>query len=194
MASSTNHYDHLFPNPRPSTSSDTAKREADKFIKKKCPFLINTYNTRSVLLDSRKLELATCTSKFKIDVICLQEQRKIYKDEITKASLYENFLLTCSAIKNSVNAIGGVRFLLSRRPMNSLINMGKINERIAIPTLGGNPRTTIINCYSPTNVFSEAQIKNFYQSLSDTITQILAIYRTDMLLMSTTATKLCQNK
>ena len=135
MASSTNHYDHLFPNPRRSTSSDIAKREADKFKKKKCPFLINTYNSRSVLLDSRKLELATCHSKFKIDVICLQEQRKIYKDEITKESLYENFVLTCSAIKNSVNAaIGGVRFLLFRRAMNSLINIGKINKRIAIPT------------------------------------------------------------
>ena len=32
MASNTNHYDDLFPNPCGINSSDTAKREADKFI------------------------------------------------------------------------------------------------------------------------------------------------------------------
>ena len=38
MASNTNHYDDLPPNPCGSTSADTAKREADKYIKTKCPF------------------------------------------------------------------------------------------------------------------------------------------------------------
>ena len=40
-------------------------------------------------------------------------------------------------------AIGGVGFLLTRRAMNSLINVEKIGKRIAILTLKGNPRTTI---------------------------------------------------
>ena len=61
MASNTNHYDDLFPNPCGINSSDTAKREADKFIQRKCPFLISTFNTRSVLKNSRKLKLATHT-------------------------------------------------------------------------------------------------------------------------------------
>ena len=56
--------------------------------------------------------------------------------------------------------------------MDALTKVEKINERIAILTLEGNPRTTIINCYSPTNVSSETEIEKFYQSLSDTITQI----------------------
>ena len=173
MTSNTNHYNNLLPNPCGSTSSDTTKREADKFIKRICPFLISNINTRSVLKDSRKLEIATRTSKFKIDVICLQEHRIIHKHEIAKESLHGNFLLTCSATKNSVNAaIRGVEFLLSRRAMNSLINVEKINERIAILTLEGNPRTTIVNCYSPTKVSSETKIENFYQFLSDTVTQI----------------------
>ena len=167
MSSNPNHYDHLLPNPCESTSSDTAKRKANKFVKRKCPFLINTFNTCSVLKNSRKLELVTHTSKFKIDVICLQEHRVIHKDEIAKESLYENFLLTRSATKNSVNAaVGGVGFLLSRRAMNSLINVEKINERVTILTLEGNPRTTIINCYSPTNISSEIEIENFYETPS----------------------------
>ena len=173
MTSNTKHYNNLLPNPCGSTSSDTTKRGVDKFIKRKCPFLISNFSTRSVLKDSRKLEIATRTSKFKIDVTCLQEHRIIHKHEITKESLYGNFLLTCSATKSSVNAaIRGVGFLLSRRAMNSLINVEKINERIAILTLEGNPRTTIINCYSPTKVSSETEIENFYQSLSVTVTQI----------------------
>ena len=175
MVSNTNHYDDLLPNPPGSISSDTAKRGTDKFIKRKCPFLISTFNSRSVLKDSRKLELATHTSKFKTDVICLQEHQIIHEGEIANESFYENFLLTCSAIKNPVSAAtSGVGFLLSRRAMNSFTNVEKINERIAILTLEGNPRTTIINCYSPTNVSSETEIENIYQSLSDTITQIPA--------------------
>ena len=137
--------------------------------------MISTFNSRSVLKDSQKFELATHTSKFKTDVICLREHQMIHEGEIANESFYENFLLTCSAIKNPVSAAtGGVGFLLSRRAMNSFTNVEKINERIAILTLEGNPRTTIINCYSPTNVSSETEIENFYQSLSDTITQIPA--------------------
>ena len=60
MASSNNHYDDLLPNPCGSTSSNTVKRKADKF-----PFLISTFNTRLVLKDSRKLDLATLNSEFK---------------------------------------------------------------------------------------------------------------------------------
>ena len=173
MISNTNHYDDLLPNLPGSTSSDPAKRGADKFIKRKCPFLISTFNSRLVLKDSRKLELVTHTSKFKTDVICLQEHQIIHEGEIANESFYENFLPTCSAIKNPVSAAtGGVGFLLSRRAMNSFTN--EINERIAILTLEGNPRTTIINCYIPTNVSSETEIENIYQSLSDTITQIPA--------------------
>ena len=84
MASNTNNYDDLLPNPCGCTSSDNAKKEADKFIKRKYPFLISTFNTRSVLKDSRKLQLATHTSKFKKDLICLQEHRIIHKDKIAK--------------------------------------------------------------------------------------------------------------
>ena len=47
---------------------------------------------------------------------------------------------TCSATNA---AIGGVGFPLSRRAMNSLISMEKIDERITILMLEGNPRTTI---------------------------------------------------
>ena len=87
-------------------------------------FLMIAFNTCSVLKDLRKLELATHTSKFKIDVTCLQEHRIIHNDEIAKESLYENFILTCSATKNSFNAaIDEVGFLLSIRVINSLINV-----------------------------------------------------------------------
>ena len=88
IASNTKDYDDLLPNPCGSTSSDTAKREADKFIKRKCPFLITTFNTRSVLKDTRKPELATHTSKFQIGVICLQEHRIIH----TRMRLQKNLL------------------------------------------------------------------------------------------------------
>ena len=88
---------------------------------------------RFSLKDSRKLELASHTSKFKIDIICLQEHQITHKDEITKELLYENVILTCSATKSSASAaIGGVGFLLSRTANNSIIYMEKFTEGIAI--------------------------------------------------------------
>ena len=63
-------------------------------------------------------------------------------------------------------SIEGVGMLVSPIACKSLINIEPINSRIIIATFSGNPETTIISCYSPTNVSEDSIAENFYSQLS----------------------------
>ena len=41
-----------------------------------------------------------------------------------------------------------------------------------VATLNGNPRTTIISCYTPTNVREETELVTFYEELSSLVRRI----------------------
>ena len=42
-----------------------------------------------------------------------------------------------------------------------------------VATFNGNPKTTVISCYSPTNCSDDLEIQNFYYQLRDSIEKIL---------------------
>ena len=76
-------------------------------------------------------------------------------------------LATVSAWKNSVSAtIGSVRILIGPRALKSLNSIERIQPRMMVATFNGNPRATIISCYSPTNVSKETELIAFYDELS----------------------------
>ena len=60
----------------------------------------------------------------------------------------------------------GVDMLIRPRTLKSLNNIKKIQSRIMVVTFNGNPSTTIISCYSPTNVSEETDLITFYNELS----------------------------
>ena len=62
--------------------------------------------------------------------------------------------------------------LLSPTAMKSLNSIEKIQPRVIIATFNGNPATTIISCYSPTNMADEEDVSIFYQELSSLVRQI----------------------
>ena len=75
--------------------------------------------------------------------------------------------------KNSVNAVmGGVGMLLGQRTLKSLNNIEKIQPRIIVATFNGNPSTTIISCYSPTNRTDETDLDTFYNELSSLVRSV----------------------
>ena len=45
-------------------------------------------------------------------------------------------------------------------------------SRIMIATFNVNPQTTIISCYSPTNISDETEVKKFYQELISVTKQV----------------------
>ena len=82
-------------------------------------------------------------------------------------------LVTVSAWKNSVNAsVGGVGMLIGRRALKTLNSIERIQPRMMAATFNGNPKATIISCYSPTNVSEETELVTFYEELSSLVRSI----------------------
>ena len=50
--------------------------------------------------------------------------------------------------------------------------MERIQPRMMVATFNGNPRATIISCYSPTNVSEETELIAFYDELSSLVRSI----------------------
>jgi len=62
--------------------------------------------------------------------------------------------------------------LLNRNASNSLLNIESINSRIMVATFNGNPKITVILCYSQTNVPTEEDATNFYTELMYVIDEV----------------------
>ena len=75
-------------------------------------------------------------------------------------------------MENSVNATIGVGILIGPRALKSLNSIERIQHRIMIATFNGNPRATIISCYSPTNAREETELIAFYDELSSLVRSI----------------------
>ena len=63
---------------------------------------------------------------------------------------------TLSAWTNSINAAtGGIGMLVSSQAYNTIASVEIISPRKMIVNFQGNPNTSVISCYSPTNVSDE---------------------------------------
>ena len=119
-------------------------------------------------------ELIASTVEHKIDIICIQENRCTHIEYIKYHETGNGWsLVTVSAWKNSVNAaVGGVGLLIGPRTLKTLNSIEKIQPRMMAATFNGNPRATIISCYSPTNVSEETELVTFYDELSSLVRSI----------------------
>ena len=130
--------------------------------------LIGTLNVRTLQNSGNIPELIRAAEKTCHEIICLQEHRFYHDNLVTKEHTFGHWkMITSSAWKNRANAsIGGVGMLLSPSAYNSLNSIEMITPRIMVATFNGNPATSIISCYSPTNVSDESEVENFYQELT----------------------------
>ena len=124
-----------------------AKGEAEKFIKIKTPFLISTFNVRTLDAMSKKYGITYLADKYQLDVICLQEHRISHSETLLQGNLFRRTLVTSSCAKNSTNAsIGGTGFPLSQKVLKCCTSIKKINDHIIKIDLEGNPSTSLICC------------------------------------------------
>ena len=72
----------------------------------------------------------------------------------------------------STPQLGGVGLLIGPRPLKTLNSIEKIQPRMMAATFNGNPRATIISCYSPTNDSEETELVTFYDELSSLVRSI----------------------
>ena len=139
-----------------------------KLLKCKQTVQIVTFNVRTLNRIGQPPELTASALEHNIDIICIQERRYTHSEDIEYHDTGNGWTLaTVSAWKNSVNAtVGSVGILIGPRALKSLNSIGIIQPRIMVATFNGNPRATIISCYSPTNVSEETELIAFYDELS----------------------------
>ena len=138
---------------------------------------IATFNVRTLNIIGQIPELTAPAVDHKIDIICIQEHRYTHTEDMKYHDTGNGWTLaTVSAWKNSVNAtVGGVGMLIEPRALktlNSIIHNSIIQHRMMAATFNGNPRATIISCYSPTNVSEETELVAFYDELSSLVRSI----------------------
>ena len=145
-----------------------------KLLKCKKTIQIATFNVRTLNRIGQQPELTASTVEHKIDIICIQEHRYTHTEDIKYHETGNGWtLVTVSAWKNSVNAtVGGVGILIGPRALKTLNSNERIQPRMMAATFNGNPRATIISCYSPTNVNEETELITFYEELSSLVRNI----------------------
>ena len=145
-----------------------------KLLKCKQTLQIATFNVRTLNRIGQLPELIASAEEHKIDIICIQEHRYTHTGDIKYHETGNGWsLATVSAWKNSVNAaVGGVGLLIGPRALKTLNSVEKIQPRMMAATFNGNPRATIISCYSPTNVSEETELVTFYDELSSLVRSI----------------------
>ena len=142
-----------------------------KLLKWKQTLQITTFNVRTL---NRIGQLPELIEEHKIDIICIQEHRYTHTEDIKYHETGNGWsLVTVSAWKNSVNAaVGGVGLHIGPRALKTINSVEKIQPRMMAATFNGNPRATIISCYSPTNVSEETELVTFYDELSSLVRSI----------------------
>ena len=162
-------------NPHGRDVSDTDGTRP-KLLSSRNHILISTFNSRTLNPTSRLNELVLNAKEQKIDIIAIQEHRFFHPDtDLQYHKIGDYQLITSSCLKNSSNAsIGGVGLLLSSKAMDNLSNIERISSRIIIADFVGNPKSTVISCYSPTNSSSDDDINDFYNGLRSVMENVPA--------------------
>ena len=157
-----------------SVLEKSATELKQKLLKCKQTIQIATFNVRTLNRIGPLPELTASAVEHKIDIICIQEHRYTHTKDIKYHETGNGWTLaTVLAWKNSVNAtVGGIGMLIGPRALKTLNNIERIQPRMMAATFNGNPRATIISCYSPINVSEETELVPFYKELSSLVRSI----------------------
>ena len=150
-------------------------KKSECVVKPKKPLKIGTLNVRTISKDGRRSELVYLFEKYGLNMLGVQEHRREHKEDIAYNNLGKSTMfITSSCIRNNQNArVGGVGLLLDKNSYNALSSIEKINERIMVAHFNGNPKCTVIVCYSPTNTLqSKEKVEEFYEALDSVISTI----------------------
>lgn len=135
-----------------------------------------TLNVRTLREQYKRDELGTCFQNSGVQILGIQEHRIVHSSEIEYQNLGNCTLITASACRTSGGAAtGGVGIVVDNKTaLNSLTSVYKHDSRTLVANFAGNPITTIIVTYSPTEGANIVDAELFYESLSEAIRQIPA--------------------
>ena len=117
---------------------------------------IATYDANPLRDEDRVLQLEQCTQQQGIEILGEQEHLIIHDDPIEFRKVCSSYLETSSGWRNEAQASqGGVGLLLGQKARNALLKAKRISKRIMTAEFNGNPQTTVIVVYAPTNCVDE---------------------------------------
>ncbi|KAJ8384488.1 hypothetical protein AAFF_G00205090 [Aldrovandia affinis] len=133
---------------------------------------MGTFNASTVREETRLAELAHCAEKRGVEILGVQEHRRVHAhDPIVYCKVGNCSLITSSAWRNEAQAAtGGVGLLLSPRARKALRRVHQHTDRILIADFDGNP----VVMYSPTNVAPVEEVEKFYEDLRTTVRDVPA--------------------
>jgi exonuclease III len=140
-------------------------------------FQIGTYNVNTMREESKAAELEQMKSKAGVEILGIQEHRIVLADPLNLElkKIGSSYLITSSGWRNSMQAAqGGVGLLLGRKARKSLLDAKRISQRILLAEFDGNPKMTVIVVYAPTNCADLCDIKDFYNTLRNTLQDVPA--------------------
>ena len=136
---------------------------------------ISTMNVRTIRKQNCREELVLNLIECNIEVLGIQEHRILHEEPVRYESILDRTLITTSATKNKARAAtGGVDIVLNNYAKNSLASVRSYDDRILIANFQGNPATTVIVTYCPTNIVEDNITQNHYDNLRKTIDSIPA--------------------
>ena len=155
--------------------SATQLKQKQKLLKFKSTIQIVTFNVRTFYRIGQIPELTASGVDHNIDIICVKEHKYLHSEDMKYHDTSNRWtFVSVFAWKNSVNAVvGGVGMLIGPRALKSFNSIEKIQPRMMVSTFNGNPSTTIISCYSPTNVSDETYLIVYYNEISSLVRCIL---------------------
>ena len=84
--------------------------------------------------------------------------------------------------------------MLGPKARKSLLKVRRISSRLLIAEFDGSPKTSVIAVYSPTNCADEDTVKEFYDSLRNTISDVPLVMIIFLLSLVTLTQDLVLNK
>ncbi|XP_060771655.1 craniofacial development protein 2-like [Neoarius graeffei] len=150
----------------PGRGSFDSSTNSKALLRCRRPFTMATFNVCTIKADSKARELAYCAGTLGIGILGVQEHCICHQSPLEFRNIEDHHLITSAAWRNEAQAsVGGVGLLLSREAKNALCNVRSYSCRVLSAVFAGNPATTFIVAYSPTNVSDESDVKEFYDNL-----------------------------
>ena len=137
---------------------------------------MGTFNACTVREEARLVELAHCAEERGVEILGIQEHRRVHTDDrIVYRRVERCTFITASAWRNEAQAAtGGVGLMLGSQARKALRRVYHHTDRILIAEFSGNPVTTVMVVYSPTNVAPSVEVEEFYEDLTTAVRDVPA--------------------
>ncbi|KAK1883300.1 Craniofacial development protein 2 [Dissostichus eleginoides] len=130
----------------------------------------------SVREEARLVELAHCAEERGVEILGIQEHRRVHTDDrIVYRRVERCTFITASAWRNEAQAATeGVGLMLGPLARKAVRRVYHHTDRVLIAEFSGNPVTTVIVVYSPTNVAPSEEVEKFYEDLATAVRDVPA--------------------